>query len=115
MPADRRIIVKLETLGYRDPDLQGEYVPGPIIDYPLWATETSAGSIDTLVTGRGLVVRRTINFTVRWFKALAETQINFVEVIGSDGFTYNATNIEASDERRRFVTIEAVAEPGDQV
>ena len=30
MPLDRRVIVQLETEGYRDPDLQGEYVPGEI-------------------------------------------------------------------------------------
>ena len=107
MPADRRIIIKLKGEGFRDPDLQGEYVPGVITEYPRWATETGAGSVDTPTVG-GVTIQRSINFTVRWFKALADTPISRVTVQGSDGFVYNAENVTASDERKRFITIEGV-------
>ena len=108
MPADRRIIVKLQAEGFRDPALQGEYIPGSITEHPLWATETSAGSIDTNTT-TGVRVQRSVTFTVRWFKALVDTPINNVSVVGSDGFTYNAENISPSDERKRFIMIETIA------
>ena len=107
MPADRRITVKLQGEGYRDPERQGEFVPGMIVDYPLWATETGAGSVDTPTVG-GVTIQRSINFTVRWFRALADTPISNVSVVGSDGFTYAAENVTASDERKRFITIEGV-------
>ena len=107
MPMDRRVIIQLMAEGYRDPDLQGEYVPGDITAFPRWATEQSAGSVDTNTIG-GVRVDRSINFTVRWFKALADTPINFVSVVGSDGQTYNADNVTMSDERNRFIIIEGV-------
>ena len=110
MPADRRVIIQLEAEGYRDPDLQGEYVHGAVTGYPRWATETGAGSTDTLVR-EGVLVNRTINFTVRWFKGLVDTPINRVSVVGSDGFTYGADNVTTSDERKRFITIEATLRP----
>ena len=43
MPADRRIIVQLQAEGYRDPDLQGEYVPGAITAIGAWATRRDVG------------------------------------------------------------------------
>ena len=105
MPADRRVIIQLQAEGYRDNG--GLWVEGEITDYPRWATEQGAGSVDTATIG-GTRVDRTINFTVRWFKVLADTPVDRVGVVGSDGFTYNADNVTASDERKRFITIEGV-------
>ena len=59
MALDRRITIRIEQPGRRagpdeteiDPDTGnpyrlGEYIPGPTIDYPVWAERRSAGSND---------------------------------------------------------------------
>ena len=44
MALDRRITIKIEAFGTRDEN--GQYVPGAVTEYPVWAERRAAGSSD---------------------------------------------------------------------
>ena len=52
MPADRRIIVQVQGEGFRDPGLQGGFVAGAIVDYPMWASRRDKSLTDIGDRGR---------------------------------------------------------------
>ena len=72
MPADRRIIVRLMTEGYRDPDLQGEFVPGEFVDYPMWASRRDQ-SLTDIATEGGTRDQGRRNWRIRWNSLIAST------------------------------------------
>jgi len=110
MAFDSRITVGIRAEGTRD--TKGRYVPGPITNYPVWADERNAGSSDQEAP-QGIIVREIRTFLIRWFLALSVAPISRVSVskLEADGTTvstWNALNKAESNERRRYITIEAI-------
>ena len=105
MALDRRITIRIRAEGTRDG--HGEYVPGAVTEYPVWAEQRGAGSADT-VTPQGTEVTAVRAYTVRHFEALAEAPISRVDVVDHRGHVWNAENITLSDARRRFIDISAL-------
>ena len=105
MPLDTRITIGIEAAGMRND--RGEYVPGPTTNYEVWSDSRNAGSQD-VEESSGITIREIRTFMVRYFAALATAPINFVSITGADGSTWNVLNRADSNERRRFITIEAI-------
>lgn len=103
MAFDRRITVRIESEATLNQF--NEPIPGPVTDYPRWAEQRSAGSVDQ-ATGGGVVIVASRSFTVRDFVELRNAPINFVSVVDEDGQAWDAENIVLSDARRRFIIIE---------
>ena len=112
MPADRRIIVQVQAEGFRDPALQGELVPGAIVDYPVWARRRDVSQ--ELKIERGGASNATVrDWRVRFNQVFMDTTpLSRLKVTdGQDVFTVN--NIVevteqrggAPDLRRRWIDI----------
>ena len=85
----------------------GDYIPGPIANYPVWAEQRAAGSSDTPTSG-GTVITNVRTYSVRWFQQLAVSVIAFVSIEDEDGFVWDADDVALSDARRRVITISAL-------
>ena len=109
MPFDTPITLHLEALGTRDN--HGEYVPGPITDYPLWADQRGAGSTDTL-TSTGTFTTEVRTFTVRWFRELEIHQTDLIRLTDGAGSLWDIESVASSDERRRYITMFVHRRPG---
>ena len=98
MPADRRIIVQLEAEGYRDPDLQGEYVHGAITDYPVWARRRDVSQeLKVEQSGAGDDTHR--DWRVRFNPLFVETPLALLKVL--DGIdTFAVINVVEVTEQR---------------
>lgn len=105
MPLDRRITVRLQAEGTRS---QGEYVPGPVTEYPVWAQQQLAGSSDT-VTEQGVVVVAQRRWIVRYVEVFATHPISRMTVDDEHGQRWNVENVQEGRARRRFLEIEAIA------
>ena len=105
MALDRRITIKIEELGTRDDE--GEYIPGPVAEYPVWAERRAAGSSDQ-ATGGGFITVSAQNYGVRWFRELELADIALVEVEDEYGVTWDADSISPNDARRRFINIQVL-------
>ncbi len=115
MPLDRRITVGIEERGSY---VEGEYVPGPRTDYPVWATRIDKELTDITEQG-GLaadVVRR--QWRVRWFAELAAALSSQVFITDEFGDEYQSDNlIEETDRgrhRRRWMLIEGLRREGER-
>ena len=84
MPFDTRIRIDIEAIGTRNEF--GEYVPGAVTSYNIWADESGAGSGDVPTEG-GLVITSGRTFIVRWFQALALAPEPLVSVVDNLGST----------------------------
>ena len=61
MPADRRIVVNVSEPGYRDPALQGEWVPGAAITaIGVWATRRDVGQELKIERGKVPVTKQAV-------------------------------------------------------
>lgn len=100
MPLDTPITIHLEAIGHRDN--AGEYVHGPVTDYPLWADQRGAGSVDTL-TSSGTVVTEVRTFGVRWFRELEIHRTDLITLTDGEGSEWDIESIASSDERRRSI------------
>jgi hypothetical protein len=105
MALDRRITIKIEAFGTRDEN--GQYVPGAVTEYPVWAERRAAGSSDQ-ATGGGFVTVSAQNYGVRWFKALELADIALVAIEDEFGQTWDADSIAPNDARRRFINIQCL-------
>ena len=104
-PLDRRITLHVEAEGTRD---RGEFVPGAVVDYELWASRETIGADDERSDG----VARTetvARFILRWNEVFASTPPNRLGITDALGRAYNVRSVADSDERRRFVEIEAIS------
>ena len=104
MPFDTIITINIGSLG--DYDEHGEYQPGPVTSYEVWADESGAGSIDTPSVG-GAVITAGRTFLVRWFQELAVTLDTFITITDNLGQTWYSDGISVSDARQRFIVINA--------
>ena len=105
MALDRRITIRIEEYGTRNED--GEYIPGPVSEYPVWAERRAAGSNDQPTTS-GFITVSVQNYGVRWFKALELSDIALVEIEDEYGQIWDPDSIAPNDARRRFINIQCI-------
>ena len=114
MPADRRIIVQVQGEGLRDPDLQGEFVPGEIVDYPVWASRRDVGQ-ELKIEREGARDETSRDWRIRWNSKIASTPTARLKV--EDGAeTFQVVNMVevtqqrggAPDLRRRFLDLQGI-------
>lgn len=105
---DRVITVRIATGGRNN---YGEYVE-TVAESRAWATRTDQ-SLEDIEEAGGERNEATRTYMVRWTSALAQAPASAVSIVDDD-LVFNVLNlIEASGprvDRRRFITIEAVAE-----
>ena len=101
---DRLILVHVEASGRRT---AGVYVPGATTIHTLWAQRLSVGSTDA-EAAEGVRVEAAARWKIRWQREIAETDIDLVSV-HAEGRTWNVESVSESDERQRFLFIEAVS------
>ena len=99
MPAGRRIIVQVQGEGYRDPDRQGEFVPGAIVDYPMWASRRDV-SQELKIQREGTRDETSRDWRVRWNSLIASSKtVNLKVVEGAE--TFQIINmVEVTQQRR---------------
>ena len=107
MPLDRRITVIITADG--EYDQYGEFQPGVPVEYPMWAEQRGAGSVDTNTPG-GIYVSAVRSYTVRYSAALVDASIATVTIRDADGNIWNADSISESDARKRYIGIDALRE-----
>ena len=109
MPADRRIRIDIEDLGERN-DL-GEYVPGPVTSYNVWAVVEDQGSTD-IEDVSGSSIRSRKAFTVRYNLAIARGSPILMEVVDEYGRRFNVEEVQENSgrrNRRKFIEIVGLA------
>ena len=117
MPADRRIIVQIMTEGFRDPELQGEFVPGTVTDYPAWARRRDVNSERRHERG-GTRSETTRDWRIRWHSLIDSTPVTRLKVVDG-GETFNIINMVevteqrggAPDLRRKWIDLSGVSTP----
>ena len=120
MALDRRITIRIEGVGRRagmdeteiDPEdgqpySAGEYIPGPIVSYFVWAERRSAGSNDSPTTS-GFITVSAQNYLVRWFEELETANLALVDVVDEFGAVWDADSIAPGDARRRLITLQVL-------
>ena len=113
MPADRRIIVQVMGEGFRDPALQGEYVPGAVTSLGVWARRRDI-SEERKVEREGTRTETLRDWRIRWDARIALIPTNLLQVVDG-GETFTITNMVevtrqrgAPDLRRRFLDLQGI-------
>lgn len=123
MPADRRITVHVEQLGRRadqsdvDAGLASEvadYIPGPSLDLPVWATRDDQSLEDVEFQG-GVYATVTRRWRIRWDSRVYDSVLAQM-TITEGGRVFNALSItEVTDQgatrprsRRRWIDLTGV-------
>ena len=113
MPADRRIIINVSEPGYRDPALQGEFVPGAVTPIGVWATRRDVGQ-ERKTERQGTRDETSRDWRVRWDSRIALSPTNLLKVV-DEGETFTITNMVevtqqrgAPDLRRRFLDLQGI-------
>ena len=114
MPADRRITINVSEPGYRDPALQGEFVPGAITAIGAWATRRDVGQ-ERKLEGGGTRDETSRDWRIRWNSKIANSPTNQLKV-EDGGETFTVTNMVevtqqragAPDIRRRFLDLQGI-------
>ena len=113
IPADRRIIVQVQGEGFRDPDLQGEFVPGEFVDYPMWASRRDV-SQERKVERQGTRDEVSRDWRIRWDSRIANSPTSLLKVVDG-GETFTITNmVEVTrqrggpDLRRKFLDLQGI-------
>ena len=95
---DRRVIIQLMAMGYRDPDTQGEYVPGEITDYPVWARRRDV-SQELKIEQSGASDATHRDWRVRFNPLFINTPLSLLTVV--DGIdTFSVINVVEVTEQR---------------
>ena len=113
MPADRRIIVNVSEPGYRDPALQGEWVPGTITALPMWASRRDVDQ-ERKVERQGTRDETSRDWRIRWDSRIASSPTSLLKV--EDGAeTFQIINMMEvnqkkgePDLRRRFLDLQGI-------
>ena len=106
MPLDRRITLHVYAEGTRD-KLTGESVSGAVVDYEVWASRETIETTEDRADGT-VRPERIARFILRWNAELATTPPTRLEITDDLGRAYNVQGVTDTDERRRFVEIEAI-------
>ena len=104
MALDRRITIQQKG---EMRDGLGELVETITDIASVWAERRSAGSVDIESQG-GIVEVESVTWTVRFTIQISALTPNAVQILDSDGRTWNVEGISESDARRRFLTFRAV-------
>ena len=112
MPLDRPI-----TIGIRGPDdtnAAGQFVPGVVEPYPVFATAIDISVQRNLEVGGARLEADRI-FRVRWFEELALAPVTSIELTDELALSYRVTNVSEyvgrfGDLRRRWLDIECTRE-----
>ena len=113
MPADRRIVVQIQTEGYRDPALQGEFMPGDYTDYPRWASRRDL-SQEFKIASSGARDETSRDWRIRWDANIAATPTIRLRVVdGAETFQIvNMVEVTQQqggpDLRRRFLDLQGI-------
>ena len=113
MPLDRPVVVGIRGGdNYND---AGQFVPGPVTEYPVWATALDLTNERDIMPGGA---RNTADrvFRVRWFGELAVAPVTSVSIIDELGLTYKVGHVSEyvgrfGEQRRRWLDIEDTREP----
>ena len=112
MALDRRITLAIQSAGHRN-DFD-EFIPGAIVNYPVWA-EYRPQDLERIATTGGILVVTYANWRVRYFGTLIEaaedlTRINVIDEFGESFTTRNIYEDTGRNgqSRRRFIVIEGV-------
>ena len=113
MPADRRIIVNVSEPGYRDPALQGEWVPGAVTPIGVWASRRDK-SLTDIATEGGTRNQGRRNWRIRWDARIANSTTANLEVVDAS-LTFTISNMVevieqrgGPDLRRRFLDLQGI-------
>ena len=105
-PLDRRIALHVYAKGTRHP-LTGDPVRGAVVDYEVWASRETVETTDDRSDGT-VRTERIARFILRWNAELATTPADRLEITDDLGRAYNVQSVTDSDQRRRFVEVEAI-------
>ena len=114
MPADRRIVVQIQIEGYRDPALQGEFVPGHYVDHPRWASRKDVGQALKIESG-GTRDATSRDWRIRWDATIAAMPTSLLRVIDGDMIFAIVNMVEVNqqrgepDLRRKFLDLQGLA------
>ena len=114
MPLDRPITVGIR--GADDHNDAGQFVPGVVVEYPVFATVLDLTNERDILPGGA---RNTADrvFRVRWFSELALAPVTSVSIVADElGLPYNVGHVSEyvgrfGDLRRRWLDIEGTREP----
>ena len=112
MPLDRPI-----TIGIRGPDdtnAAGQFVPGALETFPIFATAPDISVQRNLEVG-GARLEADRVFRVRWFEELAVAPVTSIELADELGLDYTVTDVSEyvgrfGDHRRRWLEIQCTRE-----
>ena len=114
MPADRRIVVNVSEPGYRDPALQGEWVPGAAITaIGVWATRRDVGQ-ELKIERQGTRDETSRDWRIRWDARIALIPTNLLQVVdgGENFLVTNMVEVTAQrggpNLRRRFLDLQGI-------
>ena len=112
MPLDRPIIIGITGAG--DYNERGEYVPGTVTNYPVFATAIDI-SVQRQLDAGGARLDSDRVFRVRWFETLALAPVTTLAVTDELALTYTVTKAEEYvgrffDLRRRWLDLECTRE-----
>ena len=112
MPLDRPITVGIR--GADDYDDSGQFQPGPVTEYPVWATALDISVQRNLGTGGARLEADRI-FRIRWFEEAALSPVTSLSVTDELALTYTVTHVEEyvgryGDHRRRWLDLECTRE-----
>ena len=114
MPLDRPITVGIR--GADDFNDAGQFVAGPLTEYPVFATVVDLTDVRNLNTGGDLARLQALRvFRVRWFEQLALAPVTSIELADELALQYRVTNVSEyvgrfQDMRRRWLDIECTRE-----
>ena len=104
---DRRITVNLYLNAMTNEF--GEYEQGPATPLNMWARQSDGGSAE-VSSGGGTLVTTSKRWQIRFNEQILTTSVALMEVVDSDGFTWDIERSVESDERRRYLEIEGIRE-----
>ena len=106
MPLDRRIRIERN---HGDVNMAGELVDDWRPFATVWAQKTGAGFSDT-ETVSGIVVTAAANFTLRYRSGVTSITPDLLRIVDADNAIWEVDVVRESDERRRFIEIQALRE-----
>ena len=117
MPADRRIVVNVSEPGYRDPALQGEWVPGAAITaIGVWASQSGpVGQELKVLSGKVLVMKQAVTGVFAGMLESLCSPTNLLQVVdgGENFLVTNMVEVTAATTRRARPTPKVPGPSGD--
>lgn len=109
MPLDRRIRIERNHGVVNE---AGELADDWRTFATVWSQKTSSGFSDAETTA-GIVVTAVANFTLRYRSGVTDIVPSLLRIVDAAGAIWEVDSVRESDERRRFLEIQAVREVDD--